>query len=126
MINANPTRQRANQTRPVRSPELKCLEDKMTALTMLLLLIPTPHRETLKALLQLCRTVVSNEATNRMGLSNVATIIAPNLFPPPSTGRGKVKTEATEQVVRRVALVREKLLCLNKKKFFLLIISFNI
>ena len=51
---------------------------------MLVMLLPTPHRDTLHALLELCARVVTFQATNKMSLYNVAMIVAPNIFLPPS------------------------------------------
>ncbi|KAK8394954.1 hypothetical protein O3P69_006023 [Scylla paramamosain] len=58
--------------------------ERVLALTMLILLLPTPHRDTLHALLDLCARVVTYQATNKMSLYNVAMIVAPNIFLPPS------------------------------------------
>lgn len=49
---------------------------------MLVLLLPTAHRDTLKAVLDLCAKVVAHERENKMGLYNVAMIMAPNIFLP--------------------------------------------
>ncbi|KAK8743204.1 hypothetical protein OTU49_017398 [Cherax quadricarinatus] len=56
--------------------------ERVLALTMLILLLPSPHRDTLHALLELCARVVTHEAENKMSLYNVAMIMAPNLFLP--------------------------------------------
>lgn len=52
------------------------------ALNLLVLLLPAEHRATLQALLQFLSCVVSNSVHNKMSLRNVATIMAPSLFPP--------------------------------------------
>uniref|UniRef100_A0A224X785 Putative casein kinase serine/threonine/tyrosine protein kinase n=1 Tax=Panstrongylus lignarius TaxID=156445 RepID=A0A224X785_9HEMI len=52
------------------------------ALNLLVLLLPAEHRATLQALLQFLSSVVSNSVHNKMSLRNVATIMAPSLFPP--------------------------------------------
>ncbi|KAK0146907.1 Rho GTPase-activating protein 40 [Merluccius polli] len=56
------------------------LKQKLHMLNLLILLLPEPNRNTLKALLEFLRKVVSKEKTNRMNLWAVATIMAPNLF----------------------------------------------
>nr|XP_045595993.1 rho GTPase-activating protein 18-like [Procambarus clarkii]XP_045595994.1 rho GTPase-activating protein 18-like [Procambarus clarkii]XP_045595995.1 rho GTPase-activating protein 18-like [Procambarus clarkii] len=56
--------------------------ERVLALTMLVLLLPCPHRDTLHAVLDLCARVVTYEADNKMSLYNVAMIMAPNLFLP--------------------------------------------
>lgn len=76
------------------------LEDRVVAVTMLLLLLPTAHRETLRALLDLCARVIEHEDVNKMSLFNVATIMAPNLFPPKASSKGKLKNEDKDQMVR--------------------------
>ncbi|XP_029630231.1 rho GTPase-activating protein 40 isoform X1 [Salmo trutta] len=58
-------------------PELK---QKLHVLNLLILLLPEPNRNTLKALLEFLSKVVSRERRNRMNLWAVATIMAPNLF----------------------------------------------
>ncbi|KAG9347796.1 hypothetical protein JZ751_003811 [Albula glossodonta] len=50
------------------------------ALHLLIMLLPEPNRDTLKALLEFLRKVVANEEKNRMSLWNVSMIVAPNLF----------------------------------------------
>uniref|UniRef100_A0A6A7FY45 Rho GTPase-activating protein 18 n=1 Tax=Hirondellea gigas TaxID=1518452 RepID=A0A6A7FY45_9CRUS len=77
-------------------------EERVVALTMLLLLLPIPHRDTLQVLLELCGRVIEQEAQNRMGLFNVATIMAPNLFSPKydaGAAKSKLKKEDTEQML---------------------------
>ncbi|KAG7158054.1 Rho GTPase-activating protein 18-like [Homarus americanus] len=72
---------------------------KVLALTMLILLLPTPHRDTLQAILELCARVVTFEADNKMSLYNVAMIMAPNLFLPTSNGhhqRSKLNLRSSE------------------------------
>ncbi|CDQ93812.1 unnamed protein product, partial [Oncorhynchus mykiss] len=58
-------------------PELK---QKLHVLNLLILLLPEPNRNTLKALLEFLSKVVSRERRNRMNLWAVSTIMAPNLF----------------------------------------------
>ncbi|XP_069003351.1 rho GTPase-activating protein 40 isoform X7 [Embiotoca jacksoni] len=56
------------------------LKQKLHMLNLLILLLPEPNRNTLKALLDFLSKVVSREKRNRMNLWAVATIMAPNLF----------------------------------------------
>ncbi|KAJ8374970.1 hypothetical protein SKAU_G00055500 [Synaphobranchus kaupii] len=53
---------------------------QIQALHLLVMLLPEPNRDTLKALLEFLRKVVANEEKNRMSLWNVSMIVAPNLF----------------------------------------------
>nr|XP_012149325.1 PREDICTED: rho GTPase-activating protein 28-like isoform X2 [Megachile rotundata] len=52
------------------------------SLNLLVLLLPTEHRCTLKALVNFLRLVVENQRSNKMSIHNVAMIVAPSLFPP--------------------------------------------
>ncbi|XP_013860224.1 rho GTPase-activating protein 40 isoform X2 [Austrofundulus limnaeus] len=56
------------------------LRQKLHVLNLLVLLLPEPNRNTLKALLEFLSKVVSREKRNRMNLWAVSTIMAPNLF----------------------------------------------
>ncbi|XP_077583065.1 rho GTPase-activating protein 40 isoform X2 [Stigmatopora nigra] len=56
------------------------LKQKLHMLNLLILLLPEPNRNTLKALLEFLNKVVNHEKWNRMNLWAVATIMAPNLF----------------------------------------------
>ncbi|XP_003973503.2 rho GTPase-activating protein 40 isoform X1 [Takifugu rubripes] len=56
------------------------LKQKIHMLNLLILLLPEPNRNTLKALLEFLSKVVSRERKNKMNLWAVATIMAPNLF----------------------------------------------
>ncbi|XP_034022000.1 rho GTPase-activating protein 40 isoform X2 [Thalassophryne amazonica] len=56
------------------------LKQKLHMLNLLILLLPEPNRNTLKALLEFLSKVVSREKRNRMNLWAVSTIMAPNLF----------------------------------------------
>ncbi|XP_062328282.1 rho GTPase-activating protein 40 isoform X2 [Osmerus eperlanus] len=56
------------------------LKQKLHMLNLLILLLPEPNRNTLKALLEFLSKVVSREKRNRMNLWAVATIMAPNFF----------------------------------------------
>ncbi|XP_017764699.1 PREDICTED: rho GTPase-activating protein 18 isoform X1 [Eufriesea mexicana] len=52
------------------------------ALNLLVLLLPIEHRCTLRAVIKFLRSIVENEASNKMSIHNVAMIVAPSLFPP--------------------------------------------
>ncbi|XP_048353531.1 rho GTPase-activating protein 40 isoform X1 [Sphaerodactylus townsendi] len=56
------------------------LKQRLQALNLLILILPEPNRNTLKALLEFLRLVASREKKNKMSLWNVSTVIAPNLF----------------------------------------------
>ncbi|XP_044296265.1 rho GTPase-activating protein 40 isoform X1 [Varanus komodoensis] len=56
------------------------LKQRLQALNLLILILPEPNRNTLKALLEFLRLVVTRERKNKMTLWNVSTVIAPNLF----------------------------------------------
>ncbi|XP_026068565.1 rho GTPase-activating protein 40-like isoform X1 [Carassius auratus] len=56
------------------------LKQKLHMLNLLVLLLPEPNRNTLKALLEFLSKVVLCERCNRMNLWAVSTIMAPNLF----------------------------------------------
>ncbi|XP_053105496.1 rho GTPase-activating protein 40 isoform X2 [Hemicordylus capensis] len=56
------------------------LKQRLQALNLLILILPEPNRNTLKALLEFLRLVVTREKRNKMNLWNVSTVIAPNLF----------------------------------------------
>ncbi|KAJ8337186.1 hypothetical protein SKAU_G00384060 [Synaphobranchus kaupii] len=53
---------------------------QIQALHLLIMLLPEPNRDLLKALLEFLGKVVAHEDKNRMGLWNVSMIVAPNLF----------------------------------------------
>ncbi|XP_065073778.1 rho GTPase-activating protein conundrum [Ochlerotatus camptorhynchus] len=56
--------------------------DQYKALAVLCQLLPHENRNTLRELLTFFRLVVNLQDTNKMSQQNVATIIAPSLFPP--------------------------------------------
>ncbi|XP_065063081.1 rho GTPase-activating protein 18-like [Rhopilema esculentum] len=60
--------------------ELKDRKLQLQALNLLILLLPTVNRDTLQELLEFLTRVIAAENVNRMGLNNVAMIMAPNLF----------------------------------------------
>ncbi|KAJ7400254.1 Rho GTPase activating protein 40 [Pitangus sulphuratus] len=56
------------------------LKQRLQALNLLILILPEPNRNTLKALLEFLGKVVARENNNKMNLWNVSTVMAPNLF----------------------------------------------
>jgi len=66
--------------------ELAAVPDTVRALNLLVLLLPTENRATLRALLQFMSKLVEyqqeHDLENKMTEHNVAMIIAPSLFPP--------------------------------------------
>ncbi|XP_050999661.1 rho GTPase-activating protein 40 [Acomys russatus] len=80
------------------------LKQRLQALHLLILLLPEPNRNTLKALLEFLRKVAAQEQHNKMTLWNVSTVMAPNLFlargRPPKLPKGeKQLVEAAAEVV---------------------------
>uniref|UniRef100_A0A8C9T2F3 Rho GTPase activating protein 28 n=1 Tax=Scleropages formosus TaxID=113540 RepID=A0A8C9T2F3_SCLFO len=76
---------------------------QIQALHLLIMLLPEPNRDTLKALLEFLRKVVAHEEENRMSLWNVSMIVAPNLF----VSRGKsAKLEEMQGAAGAAHLVR--------------------
>ncbi|XP_008847799.1 rho GTPase-activating protein 40 [Nannospalax galili] len=63
-------------------PSIPDLRQRLQALHLLILLLPEANRNTLKALLEFLRKVAAQEQHNKMGLWNVSTVMAPNLFLP--------------------------------------------
>ncbi|XP_041361812.1 rho GTPase-activating protein 18-like isoform X2 [Gigantopelta aegis] len=59
--------------------------EQLKALNLLILLLPMEHQETLRVLLSFLRNIVSHSNENKMGLNNVAMIMAPNLFLGPAS-----------------------------------------
>ncbi|NWT00247.1 RHG40 protein, partial [Mionectes macconnelli] len=56
------------------------LKQRLQALNLLILILPEPNRNTLKALLEFLSKVIAREKNNKMNLWNVSTVMAPNLF----------------------------------------------
>ncbi|XP_016003752.2 rho GTPase-activating protein 40 isoform X2 [Rousettus aegyptiacus] len=87
-------------------PNIPDLKQRLQALHLLILILPEPNRNALKALLEFLRKVVAREQSNKMTLWNVSTVMAPNLFlhrgQPPKLSRGKEKqlAEGAAQVVQ--------------------------
>ncbi|NXL85872.1 RHG40 protein, partial [Alectura lathami] len=82
------------------------LKQRLQALNLLILILPEPNRNTLKALLEFLSKVVAREKNNKMNLWNVSTVMAPNLFMhkglPSKIPEGKEKqlAEGAADVVR--------------------------
>ncbi|KAK7081697.1 regulation of cell shape [Halocaridina rubra] len=77
---------------------IKNIGERVLALTMLILLLPIPNRDTLYAVLELCSRIVSLEKENKMTLYNVAMIMAPNFFLPNNNrSRLNLRSEDKEQ-----------------------------
>ncbi|XP_039720259.1 rho GTPase-activating protein 40 isoform X1 [Pteropus medius] len=87
-------------------PNIPDLKQRLQALHLLILILPEPNRNALKALLEFLRKVVARERNNKMTLWNVSTVMAPNLFlhrgQPPKLSRGKEKqlAEGAAEVVQ--------------------------
>ncbi|XP_016408460.1 rho GTPase-activating protein 18-like [Sinocyclocheilus rhinocerous] len=52
----------------------------LQALNLLVLLLPKPNRDTLKALMEFFQRVIDHKDRNKMTLNNVAVVMAPNIF----------------------------------------------
>ncbi|XP_076123525.1 rho GTPase-activating protein 40 isoform X1 [Alosa pseudoharengus] len=81
------------------------LKQRLHVLNLLILLLPEPNRNTLKALLEFLSKVVSRERRNRMNLWAVSTIMAPNLFlhksvPSRLDGADKGQAERAADIMR--------------------------
>ncbi|XP_070600864.1 rho GTPase-activating protein 40 isoform X1 [Erythrolamprus reginae] len=82
------------------------LKQRLQALNLLILILPEPNRNTLKALLEFLKLVVTKERKNKMSLWNVSTVIAPNLFMHKSLpskipeGKEKQLAEGAADIVR--------------------------
>ncbi|XP_066532950.1 rho GTPase-activating protein 18 [Hoplias malabaricus] len=55
-------------------------KQQLQALNLLVLLLPEPSRDTLKALLEFLQRVIDHKDQNKMTLNNVAVVMAPNIF----------------------------------------------
>uniref|UniRef100_A0A4W4EEI1 Rho GTPase activating protein 18 n=1 Tax=Electrophorus electricus TaxID=8005 RepID=A0A4W4EEI1_ELEEL len=55
-------------------------KQQLQALNLLVLLLPEPSRDTLKALLEFLQRVIDHKEQNRMTLNNIAVVMAPNIF----------------------------------------------
>ncbi|KTG31066.1 hypothetical protein cypCar_00044794 [Cyprinus carpio] len=60
--------------------ELPTKKQQLQALNLLLLLLPEPNRDTLKALMEFFQRVIDHKDRNKMTLNNVAVVMAPNIF----------------------------------------------
>ncbi|XP_012789090.2 rho GTPase-activating protein 40 [Sorex araneus] len=82
------------------------LKQRLQALHLLILILPEPNRNALKALLEFLRKVVAHEKSNKMSLWNVSTVMAPSLFlhqgrtPKLPKGNEKQLAEGAAEVVQ--------------------------
>ncbi|CAM4695059.1 unnamed protein product [Leuciscus chuanchicus] len=60
--------------------KLPTKKQQLQALNLLVLLLPEPNRDTLKALMEFFQRVVDRKDRNKMTLNNVAVVMAPNIF----------------------------------------------
>uniref|UniRef100_A0A673JR17 Rho-GAP domain-containing protein n=1 Tax=Sinocyclocheilus rhinocerous TaxID=307959 RepID=A0A673JR17_9TELE len=60
--------------------KLPTKKQQLQALNLLLLLLPEPNRDTLKALMEFFQRVTDHKDRNKMTLNNVAVVMAPNIF----------------------------------------------
>ncbi|XP_054429386.1 rho GTPase-activating protein 40 [Pteronotus mesoamericanus] len=96
-------------------PTIPDPRQRLQALHLLVLILPEPNRNALKALLEFLRKVVAREQSNKMTLWNVSTVMAPNLFlhrgQPPrlSKGREKQLAEGAAEVVRMLVYYQDLL-----------------
>ncbi|KAF5272847.1 hypothetical protein FQR65_LT00443 [Abscondita terminalis] len=82
-------------------------EDQLTALNLLVLLLPVEHRNTFRVLLQFCNNVIDHEENNRMNLHNVAMITAPSFFSPrlllpKENGKLNIKSLPKEELLKHI------------------------
>ncbi|XP_069371660.1 rho GTPase-activating protein 18 isoform X3 [Paralichthys olivaceus] len=55
-------------------------KQQLQALNLLVLLLPEPNRDTLKALVEFFQRVIDHQVKNKMTLNNVSVVMAPNIF----------------------------------------------
>ncbi|XP_067272783.1 rho GTPase-activating protein 18 isoform X2 [Pseudorasbora parva] len=60
--------------------KLPTKKQQLQALNLLVLLLPEPNRDTLKALMEFFQRVIERKDRNKMTLNNVAVVMAPNIF----------------------------------------------
>ncbi|XP_051510728.1 rho GTPase-activating protein 18-like isoform X1 [Myxocyprinus asiaticus] len=60
--------------------KLPTKKQQLQALNLLVLLLPEPNRDTLKALMEFFQRVIDHKDKNKMTLNNVAVVMAPNFF----------------------------------------------
>ncbi|XP_053382100.1 rho GTPase-activating protein 18-like isoform X1 [Mercenaria mercenaria] len=79
-------------------------KQQLHALNLLILLLPTVHRDTLSVLLELLEKVIELKDINKMSLNNVAMIMAPNLFMAPKVrGSNAAKNKVVWDVEIKMA-----------------------
>lgn len=72
-------------------PNIANLSHKIQVLNFLILLLNSTNRSTLKEVLALLKEVTKNNELNKMNLSNIAVVVAPNLFLNPITNEKQSK-----------------------------------
>ncbi|XP_051951572.1 rho GTPase-activating protein 18 [Xyrauchen texanus] len=60
--------------------KLPTKKQQLQALNLLVLLLPEPNRDTLKAVMEFFQRVIDHKDKNKMTLNNVAVVMAPNIF----------------------------------------------
>ncbi|XP_062267169.1 rho GTPase-activating protein 18 [Platichthys flesus] len=60
--------------------KLPTKKQQLQALNLLVLLLPEPNRDTLKALMEFFQRVIDHQVKNKMTLNNVSVVMAPNIF----------------------------------------------
>lgn len=88
---------------------------QLYALNLLLIILPSVNRDSLQLLLGFLRKII-DEPRNRMTLSNVAMIIAPNLFVIRSAGAGQVKPGDIEAELQMAAKTSQAVMMLIEFK----------
>ncbi|XP_072425988.1 rho GTPase-activating protein 28 isoform X2 [Chiloscyllium punctatum] len=78
---------------------------QIQALHLIIMLLPDPNRDTIKAFLEYLSKVVANEAKNRMSLWNVSMIVAPNLFMCKGRSGNHLEAEAATKAANIVQLL---------------------
>ena len=81
-------------------------------MNVLILLLNEAHRNSLEEFISLVKDIVANEDKNKMTIHNIATVIAPNLFPNLKSVKKKT-SKAQEQ--------REMLLMLDRAQHSIIV-----
>ncbi|KAH9491963.1 Rho GTPase-activating protein 18 [Bulinus truncatus] len=89
---------------------------QLKALNLLIILLTDEHRNTLRVLLTFLRKIVSHSNANKMGLNNIAMIMAPNLFLAHARIKEKLdletelkKAEGTSKIVKMLIHYQDSL-----------------
>eukprot|EP00039_Didymoeca_costata_P024708 m.11193 g.11193 ORF g.11193 m.11193 type:complete len:321 (-) comp4397_c0_seq1:218-1180(-) len=89
----------------IQAAELPNIRDRIRAIKLLCLDLPTPHLHVLIHLLSLMAAVVTYEKDNRMTPNSLAAVIAPNILRPISRGdEAKLSNTAAQQQGRKELL----------------------